>query len=44
MKNAQVLGWDFEKPDYGLDASFKETMEKLGFYQKKFKILLLNTP
>lgn len=44
VKNAQVLGWDFEKPDYGLDASFKETMEKLGFYQKKFKILLLNTP
>jgi hypothetical protein len=44
VKNAQMLGWDFEKPDYGLEASFRSTMEKLGLYQKKFKILLLNTP
>jgi hypothetical protein len=44
VKNAQILGWDFNKPDYGLDSSFKSMMEKLGFYQKKFKILLLNTP
>jgi hypothetical protein len=44
IKNAQLLKWDFEKPDYGLDKSFKATMESLGFYQKKFKILLVNTP
>jgi hypothetical protein len=44
VKNAQLLGWDFEKPDYGLDSSFKQILEKLGFYQKKFKILLINTP
>lgn len=44
VKNAQLLKWDFTKPDYGLDASFKSLLEKLGFYQKRFKILLLDTP
>ena len=44
VKNAQLLGWDFQKPDYGLEISFANTLEKLGFYQKKFKILLVNTP
>lgn len=44
VKNAQLLGWDFEKPEYGLETSFRTTLESLGFYQKKFKILLVNTP
>lgn len=44
IKNAQLLNWDFEKPDYGLEKTFSETMETLGFYQKKFKILLINNP
>jgi len=44
VKNAQLLGWDFEKPDYGIDSAFRTVLENLGFYQKKFKILLLNTP
>jgi hypothetical protein len=44
IKNAQILGWDFEKPDYGIEDSFKQVLEKLGFIQKKFKILILNTP
>lgn len=44
VKNAQILKWDFEKPDYGLDESFKSILMKLGFYHKKFKILLINTP
>jgi hypothetical protein len=44
IKNAQLLNWDFEKPDYGLDKSFSTTLENLGFYQKKYKILLVNTP
>lgn len=44
VKNAQILGWDFQKPEYGIEKSFTAMMEKLGFYQKKFKILLLNTP
>lgn len=43
VKNAQTLGWDFDKPDYGLDASFKGMLEDLGYYQKRFKILLVNT-
>jgi hypothetical protein len=44
VKNAQILGWDFEKPDYGLESAYRGTLEKLGFVQKKYKILLLNTP
>ncbi len=44
VKNAQLLQWDFQKPDYGLDKSFSSILEGLGFYQKKFKILLLNNP
>lgn len=44
IKNAQILNWDFEKPDYGLEKNFSTTMEKLGFYQKKYKILLVNNP
>ena len=44
VKNAQFLNWDFTKPDYGLETSFSSLMERLGFYQKKYKILLMNTP
>ncbi len=44
VKNAQILGWDFEKPDYGLESSFRSTLQTLGFVQKRFKILLVNTP
>jgi hypothetical protein len=44
VKNAQLLAWDFEKPDYSIEQSFKSVLEKLGFYQKRFKILFLNTP
>lgn len=44
VKNAQLLNWDFEKPDYGLEENFSSILQKLGFYHKKFKILLVNTP
>lgn len=44
VKNAQLLGWDFEKPDYGVDISFRNLLEKMGYFQKSFKILLVNTP
>lgn len=44
VKNAQLLGWDFEKPEYGIDTSFKTMLQSLGFYQKKFKVLMLNSP
>lgn len=43
VKNAPVLKWDFQKPNYGLDASFENLLESVGFYHKKFKILILNT-
>ncbi len=43
VKNAQVLKWDFEKPDYGLKESVVTLFEKLGLYEKKFKLLLINT-
>ena len=44
VKNAQLLGWDFEKPEYGIDTSFKTMLQSLGFFQKKFKVLMLNSP
>ncbi len=44
VKNATVLKWDFSKPDYGLDASFAEFLERMGMLEKKFKILLIDTP
>ncbi|HXH32355.1 MAG TPA: hypothetical protein VNJ01_16260 [Bacteriovoracaceae bacterium] len=44
VRNAQLLVWDFVKPDYGIEDSFRTIMEKLGFFQKKYKILLLNSP
>ncbi len=43
VKNATLLKWDFQKPDYGLETSFKEFLEKLGHYNKKFKILILDS-
>jgi len=43
VKNAQILKWDFEKPDYGLKESIATLFEKLGLYEKKFKLLLINT-
>ncbi|MCY4524097.1 MAG: hypothetical protein OXB84_05095 [Halobacteriovoraceae bacterium] len=44
IKNAVKLKWDFEKPDYGLDSSFAFFLEKLGIYEKKFNIVLVDTP
>lgn len=44
VKNAQRLNWDFQKPDYGIAPAFKGLLEKLGYYNKTFHILVLNTP
>lgn len=44
VKNATVLRWDFKKPDYGLDESFKMFLETLGIFEVRYKILLVNTP
>lgn len=44
VKNAQLLDWDFQKPDYGIETSLSKLLEQFGFYQKKYKIILVNTP
>jgi len=44
VKKAQLLKWDFEKPDYGLQGAIEELFRNLGFYEKKLKVLLINTP
>lgn len=44
VKNAPILKWDIRKPDYGLEESFRLYLEELGYYQMKFKILLVDSP
>jgi len=44
VKNAPVLKWDFQKPDYGLSDYFAAFLEKRGHFEKKFKILMIDTP
>ncbi len=44
VKNAPLIKWDFQKPDYGLSNSFKIFLERMGYYEKNFKILLVDTP
>ena len=42
--NSQKLRWDFKKPHYGIVSHFESFLEKMGFLEKKFKILILDTP
>ncbi len=44
VRNQQILKWDFQKPDFGLDTAFKDFLEKQGLFEKKFHILLLDSP
>lgn len=44
VKNQQILKWDFQKPDFGLEETFKDFLEKQGILEKSFKILLLDSP
>jgi hypothetical protein len=44
VKNAQLLNWDYPKPSYGIEKAFKQLLEKMGFYNVHFKILLINSP
>lgn len=44
VKNAQTLQWDITRPDYGIKSAFKNLLEEFGYYQKKFKILIVNSP
>ena len=44
VKNAQELQWDFQKPEYGIGDTFKGLLEKLGYYNKKITVLVINSP
>lgn len=44
VKNVSLLKWDFQKPDYGLEQYFAEFLEGRGMVEKKFKILLIDSP
>lgn len=44
VKRATTLKWDFRKPDYGIQESFKAFLENLGYYEVKFKILIVDSP
>jgi len=44
IQNASIVKWDFKKPDYGIETTFKTFLEDNGYYEKTIKILLVNTP
>lgn len=44
VKNAQSLQWDFQRPEYGIEVAFKGLLEKLGYFNKKFKVLVIKSP
>lgn len=44
VKNAQILRWDFPKPEYGIKDAFERLLEQYGYYNIKFKVLIVNTP
>lgn len=44
VKNATSLKWDFHKPDFDIEKAFITLLESQGIYEKKVKILLLDTP
>lgn len=43
VKNAPLLKWDFHKPDFDLEKSFISLLETQGHYEKRIKILLLDS-
>jgi len=43
VKNAPILKWNFNKPDYGLQDRVSQTFKKLGIINLNFHILLVNT-
>lgn len=44
VKNAQSLQWDFQRPEYGIEVAFKRLLEKFGYFNKKIRILVINSP
>ncbi|MDO9182521.1 MAG: hypothetical protein Q7U04_08930 [Bacteriovorax sp.] len=43
VKNATMLKWDVHKPDFELEKAFTTYLESQGHYEKKIKILLVDT-
>jgi hypothetical protein len=43
VKNATILKWDIHKPDFELEKAFTAFLESQGHYEKKIKILLLDS-
>lgn len=43
VKNATSLKWDIHKPDFEIEKSFVAFLETQGHYEKKIKILLLDS-
>ena len=43
VKNAPLLKWDFHKPDFDLEKSFITMLEEQGHFEKRIKILLVDT-
>ena len=44
IKNAQDLKWDAPRPEYGINLAFKNLLEKLGYFNHSYKILIVDTP
>lgn len=44
IKNSDLLNWDFEAPDYGIEEYFQKFLENVGKIGVRFKIILINTP
>jgi hypothetical protein len=43
VKNATTLKWDFHKPDFDIEKAFISLLEAQGIYEKKIKIILLDS-
>jgi hypothetical protein len=44
VKQAPLLRWDFDRPDYGLQESFSTVLKSVGMLQKRFRLLAIDAP
>lgn len=44
VKQAPLLRWDFDRPDYGLQDSFSTILRSVGMLQKRFRLLAIDAP
>lgn len=44
VKQAPLLRWDFDRPDYGLQESFSAILRSVGMLQKRFRLLAIDSP